>query len=84
MTSKIRSEIPDLKQGGANREEIMHRAYDSFDVQLTSIQLLFCRVGKYTRHYLLIHFAEVIKIRILCSFSEAFGTKHVRPFIFLN
>ncbi|KAB0368817.1 hypothetical protein FD755_019851, partial [Muntiacus reevesi] len=45
VTSKIRSEIPDLKQGGANREEIMHRAYDSFDVQLTSIQLLFCRVG---------------------------------------
>ena len=60
MTSKIRSELPDLKQGGANREEIMHRAYDSFDIQLTSIQLLFSRVGKYRRHYLLIHFAEVI------------------------
>ncbi|MXQ95840.1 hypothetical protein E5288_WYG002671 [Bos mutus] len=45
VTSKIRSELPDLKQGGANREEIMHRAYDSFDIQLTSIQLLFSRVG---------------------------------------
>lgn len=60
MTSKIRSELPDLKQGGAKLEEIMHRAYDSFDIHLTSIQLLYSRVGKYTVHYLLIHFAEVI------------------------
>lgn len=60
MTSKIRSELPDLKQGGAKLEEIMHRAYDSFDIQLTSIQLLYSRVGKYTVHYLLIHFAEVV------------------------
>ncbi|XP_057581269.1 intermembrane lipid transfer protein VPS13A isoform X2 [Hippopotamus amphibius kiboko] len=46
VTSKIRSELPDLKQSGARREEIMHRAYDSFDVQLTSIQLLYSRVGE--------------------------------------
>nr|XP_020040590.1 vacuolar protein sorting-associated protein 13A-like isoform X2 [Castor canadensis] len=45
VTSKSRSELPDMKQGGANLEEIMHRAYDSFDVQLTSIQLLYSRVG---------------------------------------
>ncbi|XP_014442114.1 vacuolar protein sorting-associated protein 13A isoform X2 [Tupaia chinensis] len=45
VTSKTRSELPDVKQGGANLEEIMHRAYDSFDVQLTSIQLLYSRVG---------------------------------------
>ncbi|XP_022429176.2 vacuolar protein sorting-associated protein 13A isoform X1 [Delphinapterus leucas] len=45
VTSKIRSELPDLKQGGAKLEEIMHRAYDSFDIQLTSIQLLYSRVG---------------------------------------
>ncbi|KAM8801927.1 intermembrane lipid transfer protein VPS13A isoform 1-T1 [Rhynchonycteris naso] len=46
VTSKIRSELPDTKQGGARLEEIMHRAYDSFDVQLTSIQLLYSRVGE--------------------------------------
>jgi vacuolar protein sorting-associated protein 13A/C len=51
VTSKSRSELPDMKQGGANLEEIMHRAYDSFDVQLTSIQLLYSRVGKYKIHY---------------------------------
>uniref|UniRef100_A0A4X1W2B7 Vacuolar protein sorting 13 homolog A n=1 Tax=Sus scrofa TaxID=9823 RepID=A0A4X1W2B7_PIG len=45
VTSKIRSELPDLKQGGAKLEEIMQRAYDSFDIQLTSIQLLYSRVG---------------------------------------
>ncbi|XP_040844715.1 vacuolar protein sorting-associated protein 13A isoform X2 [Ochotona curzoniae] len=45
VTSKSRSQLPDVKQGGANLEEIMHRAYDSFDVQLTSIQLLYSRVG---------------------------------------
>ncbi|KAB0388751.1 hypothetical protein E2I00_008914, partial [Balaenoptera physalus] len=45
VTSKIRSELRDLKQGGAKLEEIMCRAYDSFDIQLTSIQLLYSRVG---------------------------------------
>uniref|UniRef100_H0X048 Vacuolar protein sorting 13 homolog A n=2 Tax=Otolemur garnettii TaxID=30611 RepID=H0X048_OTOGA len=45
VTSKSRSELPYMKQGGANREEIMHRAYDYFDVQLTSIQLLYSTVG---------------------------------------
>ncbi|XP_010951087.1 intermembrane lipid transfer protein VPS13A isoform X1 [Camelus bactrianus] len=45
VTSKIRSELPDLKQGGPKLEEIMDRAYDSFEIQLTSIQLLYSRVG---------------------------------------
>ncbi|XP_025747150.1 intermembrane lipid transfer protein VPS13A isoform X1 [Callorhinus ursinus] len=45
VTSKSRSELPDMKPGGARLEEIMHRAYDSFDVQLTSIQLLYSTVG---------------------------------------
>ncbi|KAG8519832.1 Vacuolar protein sorting-associated protein 13A, partial [Galemys pyrenaicus] len=44
VASKSRSELPDVKQG-AKLEEIMHIAYDSFDIQLTSIQLLFSRVG---------------------------------------
>jgi len=34
-----------MKPAGARLEEIMHRAYDSFDVQLTSIQLLYSTVG---------------------------------------
>ncbi|KAM6183629.1 intermembrane lipid transfer protein VPS13A isoform 1-T1 [Erethizon dorsatum] len=46
VTSKSRSELPDVKQGGPNLEEIRHRAYDSFDVQLTSIQLLYSRAGE--------------------------------------
>ncbi|XP_034884904.1 intermembrane lipid transfer protein VPS13A isoform X6 [Mirounga angustirostris] len=45
VTSKSRSELPDMKPAGARLEEIMHRAYDSFDVQLTSIQLLYSTVG---------------------------------------
>ncbi|XP_058157611.1 intermembrane lipid transfer protein VPS13A isoform X2 [Dasypus novemcinctus] len=45
VISKSRSELPDVKPGEANLEEIMHRAYDSFDIQLTSIQLLYSRVG---------------------------------------
>ncbi|XP_037348487.1 intermembrane lipid transfer protein VPS13A isoform X1 [Talpa occidentalis] len=44
VASKSRSELPDVKHG-AKLEEIMHIAYDSFDVQLTSIQLLYSRVG---------------------------------------
>uniref|UniRef100_A0A8D2E0N3 Vacuolar protein sorting 13 homolog A n=1 Tax=Sciurus vulgaris TaxID=55149 RepID=A0A8D2E0N3_SCIVU len=45
VASKIRSELPDVKHGGANLEEIMQRAYDSFDIHLTSIQLLYSRAG---------------------------------------
>ncbi|XP_039701077.1 intermembrane lipid transfer protein VPS13A isoform X1 [Pteropus medius] len=45
VTSKSRSELSDMKQGGTKLEEIMHRAYDSFDIHLTSIQLLYSRVG---------------------------------------
>ncbi|XP_063105632.1 intermembrane lipid transfer protein VPS13A isoform X3 [Cavia porcellus] len=46
VTSKSRLELPDVKQGGPNLEAIRDRAYDSFDVQLTSIQLLYSRVGE--------------------------------------
>ncbi|XP_012873844.1 PREDICTED: vacuolar protein sorting-associated protein 13A [Dipodomys ordii] len=45
VTSKNRSELSDVKPSGAKLEELMLRAYDSFDVQLTSIQLLYSRVG---------------------------------------
>ncbi|XP_019503831.1 PREDICTED: vacuolar protein sorting-associated protein 13A [Hipposideros armiger] len=45
VTSKSRSDLPSMKQGVAKLEEIMQRAYDSFDIQLTSIQLLYSRAG---------------------------------------
>ncbi|GAB1302254.1 Vacuolar protein sorting-associated protein 13A [Apodemus speciosus] len=45
VTSKRRSGLPDMKPSEASLEDIMHRAYDSFDIQLTSIQLLYSRVG---------------------------------------
>ncbi|XP_056379493.1 intermembrane lipid transfer protein VPS13A isoform X1 [Hyla sarda] len=45
MTSKSRSNLPQLKVGQNSIEDIMSRAYESFDVQLSSIQLL------YSRHY---------------------------------
>uniref|UniRef100_A0A8C8SXH0 Vacuolar protein sorting 13 homolog A n=1 Tax=Pelusios castaneus TaxID=367368 RepID=A0A8C8SXH0_9SAUR len=42
MTSKGRSDLSDLKVGRSTIEDIMSRAYDSFDIQLSSIQLLYC------------------------------------------
>ncbi|XP_029472303.1 vacuolar protein sorting-associated protein 13A isoform X2 [Rhinatrema bivittatum] len=43
MISKSRSHLPQLRVGYSSIEEIMSRAYDSFDVQLSSIQLLYSR-----------------------------------------
>nr|DBA28033.1 TPA: hypothetical protein GDO54_008453 [Pyxicephalus adspersus] len=45
MTSKSRSNLPLLKAGQTSIEDIMSRAYESFDVQLSSMQLL------YSKHY---------------------------------
>uniref|UniRef100_A0A8C6HGY3 Vacuolar protein sorting 13A n=1 Tax=Mus spicilegus TaxID=10103 RepID=A0A8C6HGY3_MUSSI len=45
VSSKRRSLLPDVRPSEASLEDIMHRAYDSFDIQLTSIQLLYSRVG---------------------------------------
>ncbi|EMP30416.1 Vacuolar protein sorting-associated protein 13A [Chelonia mydas] len=43
MMSKSRSDVSDLKVGQSTIEDIMSRAYDSFDIQLSSIQLLYCK-----------------------------------------
>uniref|UniRef100_A0A669Q6E9 Vacuolar protein sorting 13 homolog A n=1 Tax=Phasianus colchicus TaxID=9054 RepID=A0A669Q6E9_PHACC len=43
MESKSRSDISGLKVGQSSIEDIMSRAYDSFDIQLTSIQLLYSK-----------------------------------------
>uniref|UniRef100_A0A8C3GZF6 Vacuolar protein sorting 13 homolog A n=1 Tax=Corvus moneduloides TaxID=1196302 RepID=A0A8C3GZF6_CORMO len=43
MTSKSRSDLSELKVGQSTIEDIMSRAYDSFDVQLSSMQLLYSK-----------------------------------------
>uniref|UniRef100_A0A8C4VBW2 Vacuolar protein sorting 13 homolog A n=1 Tax=Falco tinnunculus TaxID=100819 RepID=A0A8C4VBW2_FALTI len=43
MKSKSRSDLSELKVGQSTIEDIMSRAYDSFDIQLSSIQLLYSR-----------------------------------------
>lgn len=48
MKSKSRSDLSELKVGQSTIEDIMSRAYDSFDIQLSSIQLLYSKHGKYS------------------------------------
>ncbi|XP_054253456.1 intermembrane lipid transfer protein VPS13A [Indicator indicator] len=43
MESKSRSDLSELKVGQSTIEDIMSRAYDSFDIQLSSIQLLYSK-----------------------------------------
>nr|XP_015222054.1 PREDICTED: vacuolar protein sorting-associated protein 13A [Lepisosteus oculatus] len=43
VTSKSRKDLPQLTVGQSTIEDIMSRAYDSFDVQLSSLQLLYSK-----------------------------------------
>uniref|UniRef100_A0A663FCS7 Vacuolar protein sorting 13 homolog A n=1 Tax=Aquila chrysaetos chrysaetos TaxID=223781 RepID=A0A663FCS7_AQUCH len=43
MKSKSRSDLSELRVGQSTIEDIMSRAYDSFDIQLSSIQLLYSK-----------------------------------------
>ncbi|RMC19250.1 hypothetical protein DUI87_03856 [Hirundo rustica rustica] len=43
MRSKSRSDLSEIKVGQTSIEDIMSRAYDSFDVQLSSMQLLYSK-----------------------------------------
>uniref|UniRef100_A0A8C0HS82 Vacuolar protein sorting 13 homolog A n=1 Tax=Buteo japonicus TaxID=224669 RepID=A0A8C0HS82_9AVES len=43
MESKSRSDLSELRVGQSTIEDIMSRAYDSFDIQLSSIQLLYSK-----------------------------------------
>ncbi|NXV08404.1 VP13A protein, partial [Cettia cetti] len=43
MRSKTRSDLSEIKVGQTSIEDIMSRAYDSFDVQLSSMQLLYSK-----------------------------------------
>uniref|UniRef100_A0A673CPI7 Vacuolar protein sorting 13 homolog A n=1 Tax=Sphaeramia orbicularis TaxID=375764 RepID=A0A673CPI7_9TELE len=46
MSSQSKKHLPQLSAGSSNIEDIMLRAYDSFDVQLSSLQLLYSKPGK--------------------------------------
>ncbi|XP_029999909.1 intermembrane lipid transfer protein VPS13A isoform X2 [Sphaeramia orbicularis] len=43
MSSQSKKHLPQLSAGSSNIEDIMLRAYDSFDVQLSSLQLLYSK-----------------------------------------
>ncbi|XP_023658646.1 intermembrane lipid transfer protein VPS13A isoform X2 [Paramormyrops kingsleyae] len=43
VSSKSRKELPQLSVGQSTLEDIMSRAYDSFDVKLTSLQFLYSK-----------------------------------------
>ncbi|XP_028822843.1 vacuolar protein sorting-associated protein 13A-like isoform X3 [Denticeps clupeoides] len=45
MSSKTRQGLPQLSVGINTLEDIMSRAYDSFDIQLTSLQFLYSKPG---------------------------------------
>ncbi|KAG8455268.1 hypothetical protein GDO86_001462, partial [Hymenochirus boettgeri] len=46
MVSKSRTHLPQLKIGQSSIEDIMSRAYESFDVQLSSMQLLYRKANE--------------------------------------
>ncbi|XP_059819314.1 intermembrane lipid transfer protein VPS13A-like [Hypanus sabinus] len=47
MVSKSRANMPQITAGESTLEDIMARAYDCFDVQLSSVQLLYAAPGMY-------------------------------------
>lgn len=48
ITSLSKKHLPHLTVNTSNLEEIMSRAYDSFDVQLSNLQLLYSKPGIFT------------------------------------
>lgn len=47
MISKSRARLPQITAGESTLEDIMARAYDHFEVQLTSVQLLYVEPSMY-------------------------------------
>ncbi|KAL1269364.1 hypothetical protein QQF64_031653, partial [Cirrhinus molitorella] len=45
MSSQSRADLPQLSLGSSTLEDIMSRAYDSFDVKLSSLQFLYTKAG---------------------------------------
>lgn len=48
ITSLSKKHLPQLTVNTSNLEEIMSRAYDSFDIQLSNLQLLYSKPGTFT------------------------------------
>lgn len=49
MSSQSKKHLPQLSASSSHIEDIMSRAYDSFDVQLSSLQFLFSKPGTHIR-----------------------------------
>lgn len=45
MSSLSRKNLPQLSVASSNIEDIMSRAYDSFEIQLNSLQFLYSKPG---------------------------------------
>uniref|UniRef100_A0A8C1Q6U5 Vacuolar protein sorting 13 homolog A n=1 Tax=Cyprinus carpio TaxID=7962 RepID=A0A8C1Q6U5_CYPCA len=45
ISSQSRADLPQLSVGSSTIEDIMSRAYDSFDIQLNSLQFLYTKAG---------------------------------------
>lgn len=45
MSSQSRKHLPQLSACSSNIEDIMSRAYDSYDIQLSSLQFLYSKPG---------------------------------------
>ena len=48
MSSQSKKHLPQLSVGSSNIDEIISRAYDSFDIQLSSLQFLYSKPGKWS------------------------------------
>lgn len=48
MSSLSKKHLPQLSVSSSNIEAIMSRAYDSFDIQLSSLQFLYSKPGTQT------------------------------------
>lgn len=48
ITSLSKKNLPQLTANTSNLEEIMSRAYDSFDIQLSNLQFLYSKPGTFT------------------------------------
>ncbi|XP_017269300.1 vacuolar protein sorting-associated protein 13A isoform X2 [Kryptolebias marmoratus] len=72
MSSQSKKNLPQLSAGSSNIEDIMSRAYDCFDVQLSSLQFLYSKpdgdwkqARKQKRSPL--HILEPVDLKVVCS-----------------
>lgn len=52
MSSLSRKHLPQLSVVSSNIEDIMSRAYDSFEIQLNSLQFLYSKPGTVDNHHM--------------------------------